>query len=147
MQPQAQEEPSRPSGSLRDLSEAEMWEQAGQVERLSLLAMHSSQTDLEEEVSSSSGSTQAPTREVIDVSHISATSPCIVTTRRWRNQTLPRGQAYQVDRRTGRTRVILTGEFIPEADEDTPAEPEDDHKVSAVSVGAVKATESEDHTV
>ena len=101
---------------------------------------------LKKEVSSSSGSTQAPTREVIDVSHISATSPYIVTTRRWGNQTLPRGQAFQVDRSTGRTRVILTGEFIPEAEEDTPsAEPEDDQRVSAVSVGAVRATGSEDH--
>ena len=108
--------------------------------------MHSSQTHLEEEVSSSSGSTQAPAREVIDVSHISATSVNIVATRQWRNQTLPRGHAFQVDRRTGRTRVILTGEFIPEAEEDSQsAEPEDDHRVSAVSVGTVKATGSEDH--
>ena len=83
---------------------------------------------------------------MIDVSHISATSPYIVTTRQWRNQTLPRGQAFQVDRRTGRTRIILTREFIPEAGEETPSgEPEDDHRVSAVSVGAVRATGSEDH--
>ena len=69
-----------------------------------------------------------------------------MTTRRWRNQTLPRGQAFQVDRLTGRTRVILTGEAIPEADEDAQtAEPEDDRRVSAVSVGAVKTTGSEDH--
>ena len=53
--------------SLRDLSESELWERAGQVERLSLLALHSSQTRPEEGVSSSSGSTQAPSREVIDV--------------------------------------------------------------------------------
>ena len=131
---------------VQGLSESELWERAGQEERLSLLALHSSQTHLEEGVSSSSGSTQAPSREVIDVSHISATSVNIVTTRRWRNQTLPRGQAFQVDRLTGRTRVILTGEFIPETDEETQsAEHEDDHRVSAVSVGTVRTTGSEDH--
>ena len=90
-EPQVQEEPPRPSESLRSLSESELWERAGREERISLLALHSSQTHPEEGVSSSSGSTQAPSREVIDVSHISATSPYIVTTRRWGNQTLPRG--------------------------------------------------------
>ena len=57
-----------------------------------------------------------------------------------------RGQAFQIDRRTGRTRLIRTGEFIPEAEEDPPsAESQDDHRVSAVSVGAVTTTGSEDH--
>ena len=143
---QAREEPERPSRSLRDLSESELWERAVQEERLSLLALHASQTCPDEGVSSSSGSTQAPAREVIDVSHISATSPFIVTTRQWRGQTLPRGQAFQIHTRTGRTRLIRTGEFIPETTEDSPsAEPEDDHRVSAVSVGAVKTSGSEDH--
>ena len=69
-EPQAQEEPSRPSRSLRDLSESELWERAAQEERLSFLALHASQTRPAERVSSAS--TQAPAREVIDVSHISA---------------------------------------------------------------------------
>ena len=131
---------------MRDLSESELWERAAQEERLSLLAQHASQTCPDEGVSSSSGSTQAPAREVIDVSHMSAASPFIVTTRQWRGQTLPRGQAFQIHTRTGRTRLVRTGEFIPEATEDSPsAEPEDDHRVPAVSVGAVKTTRSEDH--
>ena len=145
-EPQAQEEPSRPSRSLRDLSESELWECAAQEERLSLLALDASQTRPVEEISSSSGSTQAPAREVIDVSHISATSPFIVTTRQWRNQTLPRGQAFQIDTRTGRTRLIRTGDFVPETPEEIPStEPEDEQRVSAASVGAVRATGSEDH--
>ena len=145
-EPQVPEEPSQPPESLRSLNNPELWERACQEERLSLLALHPSQTYPEERVSSSSGSTQAPPREVIDVSHISATSSNIVTTRRWRDQTLPRGQAFQIDRLTGRTRIIWTGEFIPEADEvSESAEPEDDHRVSAVSVGAVRTTGSEDH--
>ena len=129
---QTREEPERPSGSLRDLSESEVWERAAQEERLSLLAQHVSQTCPDEGVSSSPGSTQASTREVIDVSHISATSPFTVTTRQWRGQTLPKGQAFQIHTRTGRTRLIRTGEFIPEATEDSPStEPEDDHRVPA----------------
>ena len=144
-EPQVQDEHSRPSESIQTLSDSELWERAAQEERLSLPALHASQRLPDEGVSSFSGSTQAA-REVIDVSHISATSPFIVTTRQWRNQTLPGGQAFQVDRRTGRARIIRTGEFIPEADEDTQsAELEEDHRVSAVSVGAVRATGSEDH--
>ena len=140
------EDPPQPPVSLRSLTDSELWERARQEERLSLLALHSSQTYPEERASSSSGSTQAPPREVIDVGQISATSPNIVITRRWRNQTLPIGQAFQIDRLTGRTRLIRTGEFIPEADEDPEsAESEDENRVSAVSVGAVKATGSEDH--
>ena len=144
-EPQVQEEQARSSGPLRDLTESELWERAAQEERLSLLALQNSQP-ADEGVSSSSGSTQAPAREVIDVSHISASSPFIVTTRQWRGQTLPRGQAFQIHTRTGRTRFIRTGEFIPETTENSPStEPEDDRRVSAVSVGAVTASGSEDH--
>ena len=71
-EPQVQEEPPRPAESLRNLSESELWEHAAQEERLSLLAMHASRTCPDEGVSSSSGSTQHPAREVIDVSHISS---------------------------------------------------------------------------
>ena len=145
-EPQLSEEQSRTSRSLRDLSEDELWERACQKERSSLRDLDVVQTIPGQGASSSSGSTDVPRREVIDVSHISATSPHIVTTRTWRNQTLPRGQAFQIDRRTGRTRLIRTGEFIPEAEEDPPsAESQDDHRVSAVSVGAVTTIGSEDH--
>ena len=145
-EPQVSEEQSMTSRSLRDLSEDELWERACQQERLSLRDLDASQTIPGQGASSSSGTTDVPRREVIDVSHISATSPYIVTTRTWRNQTLPRGQAFQIDRRTGRTRLIWTGEFIPEAEEDPPsAESQDDHRVSAVSVGAVTTAGSEDH--
>ena len=117
-EPQAPGDTPQPTGSLQSLSNSELWERACQEERSSLLAMRTSQTFPEERVSSSSGSSQAPPREVIDASHISATSPNVVTARRWRDQTLPRGQAFQIDRLTGRTRIIGTGNFIPEADED-----------------------------
>ena len=144
-EPQVQEEQARQSGPLRNLTESELWEHAVQEERLSLLALQDSQRT-DEGVSSSSASTQVPAREVIDVSHISASSPFIVTTRQWRGQTLPRGQAFQIHTRTGRTRLIRTGEFIPETTEGSSStEPEDDHRVSAVSVGAVKTSGSEDH--
>ena len=144
-EPQVQEAQARPLRSLRELTESELWERAAQEERLSLLALQNSQP-ADEGVSSSSGSTQVPAREVIDVSHISASSPFIVTTRRWRGQTLPRGQAFQIHTRTGRTRLIRTGEFIPETTENSsPTESEEDRRVSAVSVGAVTASGSEDH--
>ena len=129
-EPQLPEESSHPSDSLQSLSESELWERAGQEERTSLLALQATQTQPGGGVSSSSGSTQDPPREVIGVSHISATSQYIVTTRRWRNQTLPRGQAFQVDRRTGRTQIIRTGEFIPEATESSGnADPEENPRV------------------
>ena len=58
----------------------------------------------------------------------------------------PKRFGLSVDRRTGRTRIVLTWEFVPEADEDSQSvEPEVDHRVSAVSVGTVRATGSEDH--
>ena len=123
-----------------------MWERACQEERLSLLALHASQTRPQEQASSSSEPTPDLPREIIDVSHISAASPHIVTTRRWRNQTLPRGQAFQINHLTGRTRFIWTGEFIPEEDGDSQSpEPEEDYRVSGVSAGAVRTTGSEDH--
>ena len=138
------EEPERPSRSLRDLSESELWEHAVQVERSSLLALQSSQP-ANRGASSSSGSTQVPARELIEVSN-SPSSPFIVTTRHWRGQTLPRGQAFQIHTRTGRTRLISTGDFVPETTEaDSPTESEEDRRVSAVSVGAVTASGSEDH--
>ena len=108
-EPQVQGEQSILSRPLSELTESELWERAVQEERLSLLAQHASQTRADEGTSSSSGSTQAPAREVIDVSHISASSPFIVTTRHWRGQTLPRGQAFQIH--TRRTRLIRTGEY------------------------------------
>ena len=110
-EPQVQEAQVRSSGSLRELTESELWERAAQVERSSLLTLQSSQP-ANRGVSSSSGSTQVPAREVIDVSHISASSPFVVTTRQWRGQTLPRGQAFQIHTRTGRTRLIRTGNLF-----------------------------------
>ena len=76
----------------------------------------------------------------IHVEHASIASPYIVTTRHWDFNPLPRGTALQRDIRTGRTRLILTGEYIPYQEED-----DTDHTVSAISMGAVKATTSDDH--
>ena len=78
--------------------------------------------------------------------HLSATSPNIVTTRQWQGRTLPRGVAFQIDRLTGRIREIYTGEFIPNAGENSEHdETGETDRAAAVSVGAVKATGSEDH--
>ena len=138
-EPQPQEEVSEPPEQLDD------WERAYREERLSLLAQHATATLPAESTATSSGSTQPPPRERIDVEHISATSPYIVTTRQWRGHTLPRGSTYQIHRLAGRVRVIATGEFIPDTGEDPEDESEGDHRVAALSVGAVKATGSEDH--
>ena len=127
-------------------SEEDVWEQARREERLSLLALHATGEQTGEIATTSSGSTQPPLRERIDVGHISATSSHIVTTRHWQGRTLPQGSAFQIHRPTGRTRIILTGEFIPDVGEDSEYhEAVEDYSIAAVSVGAVKATGSEDH--
>ena len=70
----------------------------------------------------------------------------MITTRQWNSQVAPRGMAFQAYRPTGRTRLISTGEFIPDAEGGTEhGAVEEDQRISAVSVGAVKSTASEDH--
>ena len=120
------------------------WERAYREERLSLLAQQVTREPPEGSTATSSGSTQYVPRERIDVGHLSATSPNIVTTRQWRGRTLPRGVAFQIDRLTGRTREIYTGEFIPDTGEGSEHDvPEETQRAAAVSVGAVKTTRSE----
>ena len=123
------------------------WNQAIREERLSLLARHAIAEGAGDSEATSSGSTQLPMRErVIHVEHASIASHNWITTRQWNSQVAPRGMAFQVYRPTGRTRLISTGEFIPEAEEEPGSdEVEEGQRISAVSVGAVKSITSEDH--
>ena len=121
------------------------WERAIREERLSLLARHVTMEGVGEGSSSSSGSMRIHENERwIHVEHASSASHNVVTTRQWGLQVAPRGMAYQVYRPTGRTRLISTGEYIPEEDLGSD-EVEEGQRISAVSVGAVKSTTSEDH--
>ena len=66
------------------------------------------------------------------------TSESIQTTpasRTWNSSTLPRGTVLRRDRLTGRTRMMVTGEFIPE---------NEDPQVSAINVGILRATTSDE---
>ena len=115
------------------------WEEAVRQERLSLLAHH-----VTREVtpgSGASGSTQPVLEErIIHLEHASYASPSIVTTRR------SDGAAIQRDRRTGRTRLLVSGEFHPPTGNDQePGGLEPDSSVSAINVGAVKGDHSDDH--
>ena len=62
------------------------------------------------------------------------TSELIQTTpasRTWNSSALPMGTVLRRDRLTGRTRMMVTGEFIPE---------DEDPQVSAINVGILRAT-------
>ena len=61
-----------------------------------------------------------------------------MTARQWQGRTLPRGAAFQIDRRTGRTREIYTGEFIPDTGKGSKVS-EETHRAAAVTA------RSEDH--
>ena len=78
--------------------------------------------------------------------HASFASHNVVTTRQWNSQLAPRGMAFQVHRPTGRTRLISAGELIPNSEGETEqGTAEENQRISAVSVGAVKTAASEDH--
>ena len=53
----------------------------------------------------------------------------------WNSNTLSRGTVLQRDRLRGRTRMVITGEVIPEVEEP---------QVSAINVGTLKATTSDE---
>ena len=66
------------------------------------------------------------------------TSGSIQTTtasRSWNSDTLPRGTVLIRDRLTGRTRMVVTGEYIPE---------DENPRVSTINVGTLKATTSDE---
>ena len=58
-----------------------------------------------------------------------------IASRTWNSDTLPRRTVLRRDRATGRTRMVVTGEFIPE---------EQHPRVSAINVGTLKATTSDE---
>ena len=58
-----------------------------------------------------------------------------IASRTWNSDTLPRGTALRRDRATGRTRMVVTGEFIPE---------DEGPRVSTINVGTLKATTSDE---
>ena len=116
------------------------WEEAVRQERLSFLAQHVVQEVTPGTGATSSGSSQPLLEETIHLEHASFASPSIVTTRR------SDGAVIQRDRRTGRTRLLVSGEFHPPTDNDQQSgEPGPDSSISAINVGAVKGDHSDDH--
>ena len=65
----------------------------------------------------------------------SGSTQTTIPSRNWNSDTLPRGTVLSRDRVTGRTRMVVTGEFIPE---------EEDPRVSTINVGTLKATTSDE---
>ena len=58
-----------------------------------------------------------------------------IASRAWNSDTLPRGTVLRRDRATGRTRMVVTGEFIPE---------DEGPRVPTINVGTLKATTSDE---
>ena len=58
-----------------------------------------------------------------------------IASRTWNSDTLPRGTVLRRDRVTGRTRMVVTGEYIPE---------DENPRVSTINVGTLKATTSDE---
>ena len=65
----------------------------------------------------------------------SGSTQTTIVSRIWNSDTLPRGTVLRRDRETGRTRMVVTGEFIPEDEEP---------RVSTINVGTLKATTSDE---
>ena len=65
----------------------------------------------------------------------SGSTQTTIASRTWNSDTLLRGTVLRRDRVTGRTRMVVTGEFIPE---------DDDPRVSTINVGTLKATTSDE---
>ena len=65
----------------------------------------------------------------------SGSTQTTIASRTWNSDTLPRGTVLRRDRRTGRTRIRVTGEPTPE---------EEEPLVSAINVGTLKATTSDE---
>ena len=65
----------------------------------------------------------------------SGSTQTTIASRTWNSDTLPKGTVLRRNRLTGRTRMMVTGEFIPE---------EEDPRVSAISVGTLKASTSDE---
>ena len=119
------------TGGLRQVDE---WEEVIRRERLSLLAHHATMEGSTGSGATSSGSTQQlPEARIVHVEHVSFASPYIVTTRR------TDGTVLQRDIRTGRTRMLVSGEFVPATGEDHDSEePGQDSTISAINVGTVR---------
>ena len=65
----------------------------------------------------------------------SGSTQTTIASRTWNSDTLPRGTVLRRDRVTGRTRMVVTGEFIPE---------DEDPRISTINVGTLKATTSDE---
>ena len=65
----------------------------------------------------------------------SGSTQTTIASRTWNSDTLPRGTVLRRDRVTGRTRMVVTGEFIPE---------EENPRISTINVGTLKATTSDE---
>ena len=119
------------------LQEVDDWEGAIHREWSSLISHNAVLEGTVEDGATASGSIQnTPGEGTIQVEHASVASHTIVTSRYWNSNPLPRGTVLQRNLQTGRTRLVLTGEFIPD---------EEDHTVSAINVAAVKGDHTDDH--
>ena len=65
----------------------------------------------------------------------SGSTQTTIPSRTWNSDTLPRGTVLRRDSVTGRTRLVITGEFIPE---------DENPRVSTINVGTLKATTSDE---
>ena len=65
----------------------------------------------------------------------SGSTQTTTASRTWNSDTLPQGTVLRRDRLTGRTRMVVTGEFIPE---------EENPRISTINVGTLKATTSDE---
>ena len=65
----------------------------------------------------------------------SGSTQTTIASRTWNSDTLPPGTVLRRDRLTGRTRMVVTGEFIPE---------EENPRISTINVGTLKATTSDE---
>ena len=125
------------------LEQVDECEEAIRRERLSLLAQHATMEIPTGSGATSSGSTQPlPEEWIVHVEHASFASPHIVTTR------LSKRTVLQRHIRSGRTRVIVSGEYVPDAGEGRDSgEEERDSTISAINGGTVKGDHTEDHYI
>ena len=65
----------------------------------------------------------------------SGSTQTTIPSRTWNSNTIPRGTVLRRDRVTGRTRMVVTGEFIPE---------DENPRVFTINVGTLKATTSDE---
>ena len=107
----------------QQMDQMDDWERALHRERVSLISRNAISFPYPMEGTLEGGAT---TSESIQ------TTPAFQA---WNSNTLPRGTVLQRDRLRGRTRMVISGEFIPEVEEP---------HASAINAGTLKATTSDE---